>query len=64
MARPRGDNYYQVITVTLSDGRKGYFTGPAVVFQKDCDAGIKLVKTEWGKPRRLPKGSTFKPIVP
>ena len=49
---------YQSVIVTLSDGRKGYFTGPAMVDQSDVDRGVTAT-FQFTIPQPMVPGMSF-----
>jgi len=52
---------YQTVTITLSDGRKGTFTGPALVVE--ADQGKEVIRDiQFGYPKQLPAGAKFEKI--
>jgi hypothetical protein len=53
-----GDRFYQVLTLTLSDGRKVSYTGRYAL--KDSD---KVVDVECSPPHQLPHGMVWDRLV-
>lgn len=52
---------YQSVILTLNDGRKGRFLGPALVFKKD--KGVKtVVDVQFTEPKPMPNGMSFEVI--
>lgn len=52
----------QAIIITLSDGRKGMFTGPVLVKPGD-EALLKIASIQFVPPQPLPEGCKFEEIA-
>mgnify|MGYP003643412105 CR=1 FL=1 len=46
-------SHYQEIAVRFSDGRTGYFTGPAVLSEDEMKLGIKVSDVKIGIPKSI-----------
>ena len=53
---------FQTVIVTLSDGRRGVFSGSALVTEKDRKKGVAVINIEFTLPKPLPDGYTFDPV--
>jgi len=50
---------YQTVTLTLSDGRVGTFTGPVLVSREDEKKHLFVTKEQFSYPKPLPAGASF-----
>lgn len=55
---------YQTVSITLTDGRTGTFTGPELVTQGDHAAGVGIRDIKFFEARPLPPTFSFEPFPP
>ena len=55
------DYRYQSVTITLSNGKKGTFTGKVLVDKED-EGMVKVLQVDFFEPQDLPAGAYFEEI--
>lgn len=56
------DEKMQSVIVTLSDGRRGVFSGNSFVTAKDRKKGVKVTNITFFPPKPLPTGYSFENV--
>jgi hypothetical protein len=53
---------YQSVYITLSNGKTGLFSGPALVTDKDKENEIQVTDVRFSQPKDLPSDISFESI--